>query len=489
MKVIIINPPVVGDDKYIREGRCEQRASSFQYLMVPISLPSIAGLLRENKFDVKVLDCIAEDLGFTGALKVIKQYNPKLIVINYSTVTYEGDKKFSAMVRRGLPGAHLTAIGVHVTTMTEQALTETALNSIIRNEPEETALELAQAIEKGRKTERQKNRKAETDQKLKKIKGLSYRSKSKVIDNPDRPFIENLDALPFPARDLLHNEKYKMPVYNRPYTLVVTSRGCPNNCSFCTAKIYYGSKIRMRSPENILDEVEEIIKVQKIKDISFWADTFTFVKRHVMELCAGIKKRNLQFRWMCNARVDRIDPEMLKAMKGAGCQVIAFGVESGNQKILNSIGKNITLKEIRQAYKWVRKADIESAAHIIFGLPGETEGTIRQTIKFVKEINPDYVQFYSAIPFPGTRFRKEAEQKGWITSDKWSDYELGKNIISTPKLPVERLAYWRKRAYREFYLRPWYIWGRLKNFVKKPSDIGPFFRQGISFLKDWAGNN
>jgi radical SAM superfamily enzyme YgiQ (UPF0313 family) len=241
----------------------------------------------------------------------------------------------------------------------------------------------------------------------------------------------------------------------------------------------------MRSPKSVLDEIEEIIKVQKIKDISFWADTFTFVKSYVLEICDGIKKRKLKFRWMCNARVDRIDPEMLKAMKETGCQIIAFGVESGNQNILNRIGKNITLKEIRQAFGWVRDAKIESAAHIIFGLPGETEKTIKQTINFVKEINPDYVQFYSAIPFPGTRFGEEAEQKGWITTDKWSDYELGKNIISTPKLPVERLAYWRKRAYMEFYLRPAYILGRLKRFVKKPGDIWPFFKQAFSFLRDW----
>jgi len=242
----------------------------------------------------------------------------------------------------------------------------------------------------------------------------------------------------------------------------------------------------MRSPENVLDEVEEILNVHKIKDITFWADTFTFDKKYVLEICDGIKKRGLKFRWMANARVDRVDPEMLKAMHETGCQILSYGVESGSQKILNHIGKNITLKQIRQAFAWTRKSGVESAAHIIFGLPGETEETIKKTIKFVQEINPDYVQFYSAIPFPGTRFFEEASKKGWIIAQNWEDYELGKNIISTPKLPVERLAYWRKRAYLQFYLRPSYIWGRLKKFIKTPSDILPFVKQAFSFLFDWA---
>jgi radical SAM superfamily enzyme YgiQ (UPF0313 family) len=242
----------------------------------------------------------------------------------------------------------------------------------------------------------------------------------------------------------------------------------------------------MRSVENVLDEIEEILNVQKIKDITFWADTFTFNRSYVFKICQGIKQRKLKFRWMCNARVDRVDPAMLKIMKQTGCQIISFGVESGVQKILKNIGKNITLKDIRQCFEWMRQAEIESAAHIIFGLSGETEETIKQTIEFVKEINPDYVQFYSAIPFPGTRFYEEAKEKGWITSNKWEDYEIGKNIISTPNLSVEKLAQWRKKAYLDFYLRPAYIFGRLKRFVKKPGDFWPFFKQGISFLKDWA---
>lgn len=472
MKVVIINPPTANHEKYIREGRCEQRASSFQYLMVPISLPSIASLLREKGFEVKLLDCMAEELSVEAALRQVVHFKPKLVILNFSTATFNADRDFTLRLKKLLPESHLAAIGVHATTLPELTLIETALDSIIRNEPEMTALDLARILN--------------GKERLRSVQGLSYRGNPTFVNNPARPWIDNLDALPFPARDLLKNDRYKMPIYNRPYTLVITARGCPNNCSFCTANLYYGTKIRMRSPENVLDEVEEILKVHKIKDITFWADTFTFDRQYVLRICQLIKERNLKFRWMCNARVDRVDLELLKTMRATGCQIISYGVESGVQKILNHIGKNITLAKIRQAFNWTREAGIESAAHIIFGLPGETEETIKKTIQFVKEINPDYIQFYSAIPFPGTRFYDEASKKGWIVSKDWSDYELGKNIISTPKLPVERLGYWRRRAYLQFYLRPAYIWGRLKKFVKKPSDFWFFTKQAISFMKDWA---
>jgi len=472
LKVAIINPPAANHEKYIREGRCEQRASSFQYLMVPISLPSIAALLRQKGFEVKLLDCMAEELSTEAAIRQIFLFRPKLVILNFSTATFSADRDFALKLKKILPKTHLSAIGVHVTTLPELTLIETALDSIIRGEPEATALDLAENL-------RGKER-------LRYVKGLSYRGNPTFVNNPARSFINNLDLLPFPARDLLKNDRYKMPIYNRPYTLVITARGCPNQCSFCTANLYYGTKIRMRSPENVLDEVEEILKVHKIKDITFWADTFTFDRNYVLKICQGIRERGLKFRWMCNARVDKVDPKLLAEMKATGCQIISYGVESGVQKILDHIGKNITLKQIRQAFRWTREAGIESAAHIIFGLPGENEETIKETIKFVKEINPDYIQFYSAIPFPGTRFYDEANRKGWITSKDWGDYELGKNIISTPKLPVERLAYWRRRAYLQFYLRPNYVWGRLRKFVKKPSDFWFFAGQAISFMKDWV---
>src|SRR3972149_9899337 len=306
---MIVNPPSPNHEKYVREGRCEQRASSFQYLMVPISLPSIAGLLRREDFEVKVLDCMAEEFDQNKALKAIRQFKPRLVILNFSTATYPSDKVFSQEIRKKIGKVHLTAIGVHVTSLPLETIIDAGLDSVVRGEPEATALALAETL---------RDKKS-----LKKIQGLSIRGNPSYTNNLARPFIEDLDRLPFPARDLIKNQRYKMPVFNRPYTLVITARGCPNNCSFCTASLYYGSKIRMRSPENVLDEVEEVLKVHKIKDITFWADTFTFNRNYVVRICRGIKERKLQFRWMANARVDKVDPAMLRLMRSSGCQIIS----------------------------------------------------------------------------------------------------------------------------------------------------------------------
>jgi len=189
LRVAIINPPAPNHEKYIREGRCEQRASSFQYLMVPISLPSIAALLRVRGFEVMLIDCMAENLDSAATIEKIKKINPKLVIINFSTATFSADKNFTLELKKALPQAHLAGIGVHVSTLPEETLIETALDSIIRGEPEMTALNLANQL-KGK-------------DRLRYVRGLSYRGNPTFVNNPAREFISNLDSLPFPARDLL----------------------------------------------------------------------------------------------------------------------------------------------------------------------------------------------------------------------------------------------------------------------------------------------
>ncbi len=470
MRTLIINPPSWRGHKFIREGRCEQRQSSFQYMMVPISLPSIAAVLIKNGIKVKILDLNIKNMTLQEIKEEIKEFNPKLIIFNYSTATYHGDKEFTKAVRI-FHKAHFTAIGVHITTLPEEVLCETVLDSVVRREPEITCLKLAQAIEKNKD--------------LKKVLGISYKKNNMIIHNKDRPFIKNLDKLPFPARNLLENEKYTLPFYNRPYTLLVTSRGCPHNCSFCTAKLYYGERLRQRSAKNIVDEMEEIKNKYNIHYITMWSDTFTLDRKFVMDLCEEILKRKLIIKWMCNSRVDTVDEEMLKAMKKAGCIGIAFGVESGVQEILDKAGKKTTLKEIEKAFKLMKKVGIESLAHFIFGLPGETTKTIKKTVKFAKKLDPDYAQFYCAIPFPGTDFYKQAVNNNWLTTNDWSKYEINQAIINTPSLSIEELKRARKKAYQSFYLRPTYI---LKIILKIKSlkEFQKIFTQSINFVRDWV---
>jgi len=470
MNVLIVNPPEVSGIKFIREGRCEQRLSSFQYVMPPISLPSIAAVLAKHGYNVKIVDCIAGDLLIDDVVRIVAEFIPSVILVNFSTATFDGDAELVNALAK-VCDSHITAIGTHVTALPGESLQATQLHSVIKGEPEATCLELANCIR--------------NNGTLATVKGIAYKSNGLILQNPAREFIEDLDGLPFPARDLLDNEKYTLPVVNRPYTLIISSRGCPYNCIFCTARAYYGRGLRLRSPENILNEIEEIVERFGIRYATMWSDTFTLNRDFVLQICKGIISKGLSIHWMCNSRVDKVDREMLLLMRNSGCIGISYGVESGVQEILDKAKKNITLNQIKDAFAWTHEAGIESLAHIIFGLPGETKDSIEETIKFVNGLDPDYAQFYCAIPFPGTEFYHLAKERGWLRADNWSKYEINQAIIDTDALSVHDLRKARTAAYKRFYLRPHYIWKRLKK-IESLRDLGMSMHQSLSFVSQWV---
>jgi radical SAM superfamily enzyme YgiQ (UPF0313 family) len=439
--------------------------------MVPISLPSIAAVLRKKGHDVKIIDCIADGLGTEDLNEALREFDPDMVILDVSTPTFEFDKKTVSTIKKIRGNCHITAIGTHVTSLPAESLSESLLDSVIRREPEVTSLALADALQDG--------------DSLKDVEGLSFKGNGQIIHNPDRPFIADLDGLPFPARDLIHNEKYTMPVSNQPYTLLISSRGCPYRCIFCTARQYYGQKLRPRSAKNIVDEVEEIINKYGIKDITMWSDTFTVDRDFVVGVCNEIKRRELEFNWMTNSRVDKVDLDLLKLMKSVGCSMVSYGAESAVPEILKNCRKGTTPEQIKNALKWSREAGLETICHIIFGLPGETKETINQTIKFVKKLNPDYVQFYGAIPFPGTEFYEMAVANDWLITKDWSKFEINQAIISTPLLSAEELDKARRQAFRTFYFRPGYVLKRLSK-LRTWREWANLPGQAWRFLKEWV---
>jgi len=465
-KIVIINPPA--EIKVIREGRCEQRADSYQYLMVPISLPSIAAVLRERGFEVKILDCIADNISMEMLRNILKKEKILFAIINVATMSFNKDKKTAELCKK--LGIQCAAIGMHVTTIPEDALKNSEFDFAIRGEPELISLNLAKAI---------KNKKD-----LKKVRGISFRKNGRIINNPDEKLIENLDKLPFPARDLLHNEKYIEPLTHLPYTLVITGRGCPFNCIFCTASRYYGKKQRIRSPKNIADEIEEVIRNFNITHIGMWNDTFTFNKEQVKGICKEIISRRLKIEWFCNSRVDTIDEEMIKLMAKSGCTAITFGVESLDEGILKNIKKGIKIEQVKTAIELCRKYRIRSQLHIIFGLPGETKDTIKKTIKKSIELDPDYAQFYCAVPFPGTEFREYALEKGYLQDVPWEKYEINNALVSYPHLSNKDIQKASRKAYQKFYLRPSYVLKKMKEFPLR--DWKKISIQAFNFFRGWV---
>jgi radical SAM superfamily enzyme YgiQ (UPF0313 family) len=462
--------------KYIREGRCEQRLTSFQYVMVPISLPMIAGALEAQKHEVKLVDCIANDIDVEGLKRAIQDFNPGLIIFNMSTATSSSDVEV-INIMRFFTKAHFSVIGNHATSLPEEVLLASGLDSVIRREPELTAQDLVDAVEKGRG--------------LGEVLGISFKDKDgEIVNNEDRPFNENLDDLPFAARHLLDNAKYTLPVINEPYTLIITSRGCPYSCIYCTAHQYYGKKLRLRSAENVVDEMAECLEKHHIRNFTMWSDTFNQSKKFVMEVCEEIKKRGMEqkIRWMANSRVDHVDAEVLAEMRSSGCIGVSYGVESGVDEILKNMKKGADAQQAREAVRLTKAAGIEVLTHIIFGLPGETRETINKTIRYVKEMDPDYAQFYCAIPFPKTELEELGKKNGWITTEDYSKYELNQPILNLPSLTSDQLQKARIRAYREFYLRPSYIYKRLLK-IHSWSDFKKTLHQAKDFISSWISRD
>ncbi|APR79820.1 Radical SAM domain protein [Minicystis rosea] len=470
MRVLIYNPPGPEGRGYIREGRCEQRLSSYAYRMLPVSLPSIAGLLRAEGHQVRILDAVGPRVTVASLPREVRKFDPELVVVAVSTPTYPSDVRAVAELATWTK-AHLTAIGVHVTATPEETLRGSRLHSVVRGEPEWTVADLVARLSDGGD--------------LSSIPGLTFRNGDAIVHNADRAFEPDLDALPPPARDLLPEEDYFLPIFNRPYTLVVPTRGCPHHCTYCTAPLYYGKKLRRRTPEKVVDEIESILRRGTVRDIVMWSDTFTLDRAFVVDVCREIVRRKLDFNWMSNSRVDSIDADLAAIMRDAGCNGIAFGIESGVQEILDRVRKGTTVEQGRVAIANVKAAGISTLGHFILGLPGETPETIRRTIDYAKEIDPDWAQFYAATPLPGTTFREQAVKSGSLPiATSWDRHELNTPIISTPELSADELQRWRKRAYLEFYLRP-RVARRVARRVE-PRHIWTLARQAGTFVRSWV---
>lgn len=470
MRILLLNPPGPEGRGYIREGRCEQSLSSYSYSMLPISLPSTAGLCREEGHEVHILDAVATGLGPEEVVEDALRFAPDLVVVAVSTPTLDSDLEWISRLSQQVP-AHYTAIGVHVTALPEQTLRDSALDSVIRGEPEWTCARLARALQ--------------NNEALDSIPGLSFKRQAEVLSNEEYAFDGDLDELPPPARDLIDEHNYFLPLLDRPYTLVVPSRGCPHHCTYCTAPMYYGKKLRRRSPASVVDEIESIVERGVVRDFVMWSDTFTLDRNFVLALCDELKARQLDIRWMCNSRVDSLDEAMVGAMKASGCTGIAFGIESGVQQILDNVRKGTTVEQGRRAVAITKAAGIQTLAHFILGLPGETPNTIRQTIAYAKEIDPDFAQFYCATPLPGTELRKQLESKGSLpVLEKWSELEFHRAKVSTPVLSAKQLKRARMRAYVEFYSRPKVVARTLSQ--TRPAHLFSLGKNAWGFARGWV---
>jgi len=451
MKVLILNPPSKSTKNVLRDliYGCWCKGKRIGGAKVPpLNLLYIATVLKEEGHKVKLLDALAEQLSLEEVKKIIKDYTA--VVISTSTMSFREDSRVLAELKEVNENLKTIIFGSHPTFMPEYALKEDSIDIIVRREPEYIIRDLINDLEND-------------SEKWKNVKGIGYREDGKQVLNEFYPFIENLDELPFPDRTLLpKNIDYFNPIIKRiPYTTMMTSRGCPGRCTFCTVPYFYGSKVRARSAENVLEELR-LIEEFGYREVWIRDETFTFFKKRNEEICKSIIREGIDLTWICNARVGTVDKNMMKLMKKAGCHMIKFGVESGVQEILDNVKKGIKVEMTRKNFKEAKEVGIDTHAHIMLGIPGETKETIEKTIKFVKEIDPTTVTFGICTPYPGTKLfeevvREHPEIMDGSSQDLRKIHETAFFNQYFTDLDEYELNKYVKKAYRSFYFRPGYV--------------------------------
>ncbi len=477
MKVFLINPPAKDLVKVVREGRCMQRKGAWTAVWSPLSLALCAAVLEQDEIEVRILDYTVKEGTPEQLMSQINSLKPDLVVLNVTTPSIEDDLKMVNMIKQACPETKTAILGIHPTALPNECFNACKeLDYIIRREPEFTLRELCRAIA----FDSGGDACVTPIINLHDIEGISFRDGDKIIHNLPRPWLD-MDDLPFPAWHLVDMNDYIMPFHNVPFLLVATSRGCPYPCTFCADSTYYGRSLRRRSPERLVDELQWAGKKFGIHEFLFWAESFTLDRSFVMAVCDEIIKRQLSISWVCNSRVDHVDMELLQAIKKAGCWMIGYGIESGNQAVLDSVKKGTTVEQIKKAVELSHQAGLEVSGHCVLGLPSDTIQTIKQTIDFTISLDLDFVQFYCAVPFPGSSMYKQACQNHWINTTDWSMFEQNFSCLDYPHLTAKEIMNLRRRAYRKFYLRPRMIFKVLKR-LKKLSDFRVFFQMIREFM-------
>lgn len=449
MKVLFVNPP--------------QTASKYKFMGViapPLGIAYMAGVLQENNIDVEILDASAEDMDFKDVEKELLKRKPDLVALTALTPTIGRALETAQVVKETLPNSIVVMGGYHPTFNFIETLEDENVDIVIRGEGEYIMLNLVQALE--------------NQSSLHDVKGIVFEDKNskEIVVNPEAPLIQDLDELPFPALNLLPMKKYRLLDMDTHMTTMITTRGCPMQCSFCSSAAMHGKKIRERSVENIVDEIEYLKTNYDIDTIAFMDDTFTLKKRKVMAICDEILKRNIEIMWGCTSRVDTLDEKLLKKMKEAGCITIFIGVESADQQQLDNMCKNTTIAKIENAFKIAHKLKIRTIASVALGMPGDTKEIMNKTVKFVHKLKPNYAIYSLATPYPGTKFYKEAFEKNLIKIKDWSKYTLITPILETIDCSLNDMRKIQAKAFMKFYLRPHYI---IRQFLQD----GPYLLKTI----------
>jgi len=418
-------------------------------LFIPLGIGYLAAVLEKNQYEVNVIDCQALRPTRNQLKAELIKSHPDVVGVTSATLTYKPALEIVKTAKEALPNCLLILGGPHVTVLDEQTLNEAPeADIIVRGEGEQTMLELADLVSR-------------SDLKnIQEVEGITFRRNDKIVRNKDRAFIQNLDELPHPAYEHFQLSKYKLS--GKMYLPIITSRGCPFQCTFCLASRMCGKRFRTRSPKKVVDELEWLRDVHGADVFAFYDDTFTFDIKRAYEICEEMRNRGFDLPWDCRTRVDRISTEVLSKMRDANCQLIHFGVESGSQKMLSAMKKGTTVEQNERAIRWTKEVGISVAISVVVGYPGETADMLKQTFDFIRKTGPDYVYVCQAIPYPGTELFDLLRELGWEVSTEWNHYDEQSQVFNNPLLPLQKIEEMRGTFYNQFFSPSYFLHKSLK---------------------------
>lgn len=427
MKIALINP------SFTYYGGIKGHGGS----VIPLNLCYLAAYVKKGN-EVRIFDAEVNGWGNIQTTLEIRMFKPDIIGITTNTPVFDSVIDLCRTLGNWLPSVPIVLGGSHVSALPQRSLEETKADWIVVGEGE---LAFSEII----------NRSGEC---------------SPIFQ---KELISNLDTLPFPARELVNHNLYSPPptktVSNEKQTLLASSRGCPFSCGFCASHTVWSNRIRVRSIPNVIEEINECIHNHNIHSFGFTDEYFTCDKNRVKEFCEVILDKDLRISWVCSSRAQGLGVVLLKLMKAAGCVEISFGIESGDEGILTNINKGLNLQEARCVVKRAQSVGITTHCSYMFGYIGETEDTIKKTIKFAKKLNSDYAAFFIASPLPGTKLWFNAKEREYLKKGTtWIDYSpLSNNepVLELPTITGKDLKKWHRKAIRNYYFRWGYIWARL----------------------------
>lgn len=453
--IVLVVPPLTSKERY---GQFH-RIMRWGIIRPPLGLLTIGAVLKKAGHSVHLIDALAFQLNSEETANRIMQLSPQVVGFSAYSMSIFSAAKLAHLVK-ARDNHVLTIIGgPHLTAVPRETMERFKSFDIgIIGEGEKTVVELMGA---SNTTE------------CKNISGLIIRGGEGLYITERRPFIEDLDGLPLPAWELLHGFPQKYPMKRIRYKQYpvgdfCTSRGCPYQCTFCD-KAVFGSRYRMFSAEYVIEAIERLRKLYNIRELMFKDDLMMFNKERLIEICEGLIKKKWGLTWTCMGRVDCIDFEVARLMKKAGCWQISYGIESGNQKLLDAVHKSISLDKVEQALYITKKAGLSPRGFFILGLPFETEQTIRKTINFAKRIPLDDINVALLTPFPGTRLYTNSSRYGTFDND-WRNMNKLQAVFVPSGLSKEILEKYLKCFYKEFFVRPSFlfknIWAVFVSLVK-----------------------